>query len=180
MEILSEIALPGNQNCSPLNFKAMLTTVKKSVKVGKFVSTEHVETVRRNYKKERWLQNSQRIGKADSLSVWFSLADVEGFLEQLKEHGGDGIRFYFGAYNKEYAEKPLYAGRQTIVMVATKQKQTLSGEENKDIYINTEDGTNILAYNVGRPCPPFCQNSDDFDDLGISIVDKTNNGLVII
>jgi hypothetical protein len=157
----------------------MVAIKKKSVKVGKFVSTTHVETVRKNYKEQRWLQNSRRIGKADSLSVWFSLEDVESFVEKLKEHGGDGIRFYFGAYNNEYAEKPLYAGRQTIVMVATRQKQTLNGELNKDIYINTEAGANILAYNVGRPCPPYCQNGDDFDDLGI-VIDKSDEGLIVV
>ncbi|MFN8289167.1 MAG: hypothetical protein U0U70_02800 [Chitinophagaceae bacterium] len=157
----------------------MLTIEKKPVKVGKFVSTEHVETVRRNYKEHRWLQNSKRIGKVDSLSVWFSLADIEDFLEKLKEHGGDGVRFYFGAYNKEYAEKPLYAGRQTIVMVATRQKQTLNGETNKDIYITTEKGTNILAYNVGRPCPPLCQGGND-DGIDISIVDKNPDELIIL
>lgn len=156
-----------------------MTSKKKSVKVGKFVSNEHVETVRRNYKEQRWLQNSRRIGKADSLSVWFSLEDVESFLEKLKEHKGDGIRFYFGAYNNEYAEKPLYAGRQTIVMVATKQKQTLAGEVNKDIYINTGEGINILAYNLGRPCPPICQSGDDFDNLGI-LIDKGEPGSLII
>lgn len=158
----------------------MLTIETNQVKVGKFVSTEHVESVRRNYKEQRWLQNSQRIGKADSLSVWFSLADIEQFLEKLKEHGGDGVRFYFGAYNAEYAEKPLYAGRQTIVMVATRQKQTLNGEMNKDIYINTEKGTNILAYNVGRLCPPVCQGGNDFEGIDISIVDKTNDGMIVL
>lgn len=157
----------------------MLTIEKKPVKVGKFVSTEHVETVRRNYKEHRWLQNSKRIGKVDSLSVWFSLADIEDFLEKLKEHGGDGVRFYFGAYNKEYAEKPLYAGRQTIVMVATRQKQTLNGETNKDIYITTEKGTNILAYNVGRPCPPFCGEGND-GGIDISIVDRSNGNMIVL
>lgn len=157
-----------------------MTVEKKNVKVGKFVSTDHVETVRRNYKEQRWIQNSKRIGKADSLSVWFSLADVESFLEELKKHGGDGIRFYFGAYNSEYAEKPLYAGRQTIVMVATRQKQTPDGEENKDMYVNSGNGTRILAYNVGRPCPPFCHTGDDFDDLGISIVDKGKGDLIVV
>lgn len=158
----------------------MLTLKTAQVKVGKFVSTEHVETVRRNYKEQRWLHNSKRIGKADSLSVWFSLADIEQFLEKLKEHGGDGIRFYFGAYNAEYAEKPLYAGRQTIVMVATRQKQTLQGEMNKDIYVNTENGTNILAYNVGRPCPPLCPGSNDLDDIDIFVTDKSGDDMIVL
>lgn len=157
-----------------------MTIAKKSVKVGKFVSTDHVETVRKNYKEQRWLQNSKQLGKADSLSVWFSLADIESFLEKMKEHGGDGVRFYFGAYSEAFAEKPLYAGRQTIVMVATREKQSLSGEEHKDIYVSNAEGTTILAYNVGRLCPPFCQSNDDFEDLGISVVDKGNDGVLVV
>ena len=158
----------------------MISSTKQTAKVGKFVSTGHVETVRRNYREQRWLQNSKRIGKPDSLSVWFSLEDIESFLEKLKNHGGDGIRFYFGAYDKEFAEKPLYAGRQTIVMVATRQKQTKSGTVDKDIYISTREGTGILAYNVGRPCPPVCAGGDGLDDLGISIVDKGDDGLIVV
>lgn len=158
----------------------MLTIEKKSGKVGKFVSTDHVETVRKNYREQRWQQNSKRIGKPDSLSVWFSLEDIEGFLDKLKNHGGDGIRFYFGAYDEAFAEKPLYAGRQTIVMVGTRQKQTVNGEISKDIYISTKEGTNILAYNVGRLCPPICQSGDGLDDLGISIVDKGDKGLIVV
>lgn len=156
-----------------------MTIEKKSVKVGKFVNTEHVDTVIKNYKKERWAHNSKRLGKEDSLSVWFSADDIEAFLEKVKEHGGDGVRFYFGAYDEKFADKPLYAGRQTIVMVATKQKETLAGNVDKDIYVNTEKGTSILAYNVGRLCPPMCQNGEDFGGLGITIVDKGDDGLIV-
>ena len=85
---------------------------------------------------------------------------------------------YFGAYGHDNAPKPLYAGRQTIVMVATRQKETENGGTTKDIYIHTEKGTSILAYNVGSLCPPFCQN-DDFG-VGITIVDKGQDGIVIV
>jgi hypothetical protein len=157
----------------------MMTIQKKSVKVGKFVSTEHVDTVIKNYKQNRWVHNSRRLGKEDSLSVWFSVEDLETFLEKAKEHGGDGVRFYFGAYDENFTEKPLYAGRQTVVMVATKQKETMSGTTDKDIYFNTDKGSSILAYNVGRLCPPTCHNGDDFGGLGITIVDKGEDGLVV-
>ena len=63
----------------------MMTIEKKSVKVGKFVSTAHVDTVIKNYKQNRWVHNSKRLGKEDSLSVWFSVEDMEAFLEKAKE-----------------------------------------------------------------------------------------------
>ena len=49
----------------------MTTQEKNSVKVSKDVNTEYVDTVIREYKQNRWVQNSERIGKPDSLSVWY-------------------------------------------------------------------------------------------------------------
>jgi len=154
----------------------MLTIQKKSLKVGKFVNTEHVDSVIKNYKQERWVHNSERLGKEDSLSVWHSLEELEEFLAKAKEHGADGVRMYFGVYDRDYAAQPLYAGRQTIVLVATMQKETEKGNVSKDIYINTENSTSILAYNYARVCPPFC---DADNGVGITIIDKGKEGLIV-
>lgn len=157
----------------------MNTIQKKSVKVGKQVNTDHVNTVIKNYKKERWVHNSNRLGKEDSLSVWYSIEELEEFIAMSKDHGADGIKLYFGAYDKEYEKQPLYAGRQTIALVATKNKVTIAGESNKDIYIQTESGSTILAWNAGTLCPPFCDKGKDFGEIGITIVDKGNEGMII-
>ncbi len=164
----------------PKKIKAMYKTQTKSVRAGKLVNTEHVNIVISNYKKERWAHNSKHIGKEDSLSVWYSVEELEDFLEKVKEYGGDGIKMYFGAYDQEHAPKPLYADRQTIVLVATKTKETANGEINKDLYISTEKENTILAYNAGRLCPPLCQQGEDFGGIGITIVDKGAEGLVIV
>jgi len=103
----------------------MQVTTTKSRTVGKFVDSKHTDNVIRNYKQERWVQNSKHIGKEDSLSAWYSVEELERFLAIIKEHGADGVRMYFGAYDADYAEVPLYAGRQTIVMVATQGKDDL-------------------------------------------------------
>ena len=155
----------------------MITTEKKSVRAGNYVNTEHVDTVIRNYKQERWVQNSRRIGKEDSLSVWYSLEDLEGFLQNARQHGADGIKVYFGAYGQEDAPAPLYEDRQTVVFVATKQKENGTGIVNKDIYIGNGSENTILAYNVGTPCPPFC-SSGDFE-IGITILDKGDDGYIV-
>ena len=158
----------------------MNTIQKKSLKVGKQVGTDHVNTVIKNYKKERWVHNSNRLGKEDSLSVWYSIEELEEFISKSKDHGADGIRLYFGVYDKDYEEQPLYAGRQTIALVATKHKITDAGESNKDIYIQTERGSTILAWNAGVVCPPFCGGRDkDFGEIGITILDKGDEGMVI-
>ncbi len=159
----------------------MTTIQKKSLKVGKSVGTDHVDTVVRNYKKERWVHNSQRLGKEDSLSVWYSIEELEEFMSIAKSHGADGIKLYFGAYDEDYKEQPLYAGRQTVVLVATKHKMTEAGESNKDIYIQTENASTILAWNAGSVCPPFCGSKDGFGfgDVGITILDKGDDGFII-
>jgi hypothetical protein len=159
----------------------MNTIQKKSLRVGKQVSTNHVNTVIRNYKKERWVHNSNRLGKEDSLSVWYSIEELEEFIAKSKDHGADGIKLYFGAYDKDYDEQPLFAGRQTIALVATKHKITEAGGSNKDIYIQTDKGSSILAWNAGSVCPPFCGSRDGFDfgDIGITILDKGDEGMII-
>jgi hypothetical protein len=71
-------------------------------------------------------------------------------------------------------------------MVGTKEAQTAVGVKNKDIYLQTENGTNILAYNNGRLCPPKCtpqpSPSPDYDNdgLGITIIDRGAKGIVVI
>ena len=160
----------------------MTTIEKKSLKVGKQVSTNHVNTVIKNYKKERWVHNSNRLGKEDSLSVWYSIEELEEFIAKSKDQGADGIKLYFGAYDKDYKEQPLYAGRQTVVLVATKHKITEAGASNKDIYIQTEEGSSILAWNAGSVCPPFCGGRGggyDLGDIGITILDKGDEGMIV-
>jgi len=162
----------------------MITIEKKSLRVGKYVDTAYVNEVIRTYKKERWVHNSERLGKEDSLSVWFSAEELEEFLDTIKQHGADGVKFYFAAYPENFQEKPEYAGRQTIVMVATKQKETENGAVNKDVYI-TKDGTQtILRLNMGTLCPPFCSgfglNKGDVGDPGITLVDLGDKGISVV
>ncbi|HTE31137.1 MAG TPA: hypothetical protein VK666_12235 [Chryseolinea sp.] len=158
----------------------MVEIKQKSLKKGKQVDTKHVDTVIRNYKQERWIHNSKRLGKEDSLSVWYSIEELQEFMEMSKEHGADGVKLYFGAYDKDYKENPLYAGRQTVVLVATKQKETENGVSNKDVYIPKDNGSVILAWNAGGLCPPYCGiGSDIGHGIGITIVDKGKGGLIV-
>jgi hypothetical protein len=166
----------------------MLTVEKKSLKVGKYVDSRHVDTVIRNYKQERWVQNSERIGKEDSLSLWYSIEELEEFIEKIKEHGADGIKMYFAAYPKVYPEKPEYAARQTMVLVATKNVGIEDDRTiNKDIYISTEKGSSILAYNMSQSCPPYCNgrtrtpdDDNEWGGIGVTIVDRGEKGLTVI
>jgi hypothetical protein len=164
----------------------MQTIEKKSLRVGKYVKTAHVDNVIRNYKQNRWIQNSERIGKEDSLSAWWSIEEVEEFLAKAKDHGADGVKFYFAAYDQDHAPYAEFADRQTLVMVGTKQKETATGVKNKDIYIEDGETTTILAYNESSICPPFCgggatgEGNGMDDGIGITIIDKGEKGMLVI
>ena len=160
----------------------MIAQVKQSVRVDKNVNTEHVDSVIREYKQTRWAPNSDRIGKPDSLSAWYSIEDIENFINSAKANGGDGIKFYFAAYPEDYSSKPEYAGRQTLAMVATKSKLTEMGAiANKDIYYSKNGTLKILSGSNPNLCPPICNPSSEggMGDLGIGIIDKGEKGMEI-
>lgn len=160
----------------------------KSVKVGKYVDTSHVNTLIRNYKQERWRQNSEHIGKDDTLSVWYSLEELEGFIQKAKYSGANGVRLHFGAYPENFAPNPLFSKQQTIVFVATKNKHEDDGSyTEKNVYVSTEKGAEILAYNYGGMCPVYCPGTkkpstgdDDWGGLGITIVDRGDKGITVL
>ena len=161
----------------------MITQQKKSVRTGSDASSGQVANLIREYKKARWSPNSERIGKPDTLSVWYSIEDMENFLALTKSKGGDGIRFYFAAYPEDYAPKPLYAGRQTLAMVGTRSKTTETKSiANKDIYLSKNGQLKILSGVIPQGCPPTCNPPSEggMGDLGITIIDKGEKGMEII
>jgi hypothetical protein len=161
----------------------MTTQLKNYLQARKSSSTENADTLIREYKQKRWVQNSQRIGKPDSLSARYSIEEMENFLALAKSNGGDGIKFYYGAYPQDYAAKPEYGGRQTLVLVATKSKVTASeGVANKDIYVRKNGRVEILSGPAPVLCPPYCNSNSEggMGDLGIAIVDRGDKGMEIV
>jgi len=161
----------------------MLTQTKKIVKISRNANTELAHNLVREYKQTRWVQNSERIGKPDTLSARYSIQEMEEFLAVAKKNGGDGIKFYFGAYPEYFASNPDYSGRQTLVLVATKSKITGTGEKAvKDIYIRKNGKAEIVCGILPEGCPPRCSRSNEggMGDLGITIVDKGSKGMEIV
>lgn len=133
----------------------------KTMKAGQFVDNKHVTMLRENYKRNRWVANSERLGKPDSLSVWYSLDELKQYIETAEAAGADGIRVYFGVYPSVFPENILLQDRQTVVFVATQQKTSQTGKtESKDLYVSTPDGPEIIGFNFGLPCPPYCGSPD--------------------
>ena len=161
----------------------MTTQEKKSVKFKQNDRLDTDDDLIREYKKTRWVVNSERICKPDSLSAWYSIEEMEEFIALARLNGGDGIRFYFAAYPEVCVSKPEFAGRQTLLKVATRSKITTDGlVVNKDVYRSKNGALKILS--GGRPslCPPNCipNYEGGTGGLGITLVDRGKKGFEIV
>jgi len=157
----------------------MTTIEKKSLRVGRYVDANHVNTLIRTYKQERWQQNSERIGQDDSLSLFYSIEELEEFLQKAKEAGANGVSVHFGVYPENFNEREGYAGKQTTVFVATDRQETVTGITHRNVYQETNKGKQLLAYNMGT-WPPGSGTDTDWNGLGVTIVDKGDKGMIVI
>jgi hypothetical protein len=133
---------------------AMNTIAKNCVNVGSHVTKSEMNELTAAYKQERWAANSDRLGKSDSLSVWFTVEELEGFLEDVKANGGNGVRMHFGVFPQNY-RRPEVAGMQTLVLVANRSKDG-SLENAKELFIDKAGRPEILALDGPVLCPPWC------------------------
>ena len=102
--------------------------------------------------------------KPNTRAVWFSLAKMKALVAKIESEGGDGIRFYYAAYDSTYSDtchthipQRDYWNHNTLLMVSTVD----SGSYHWDYYNNDPRGTIgkghiILAApeNRGEMCPP--------------------------
>jgi hypothetical protein len=159
----------------------MSTIEKKSLKVGKYVNTEHVDTLIRNYKTERWMQNSERIGKEDSISLWWTADELEEFIQTSKIHGADGIRVCFGVYGEKGGRAGM-EGKMTVALVATASEVDAAGNVYpRDVYVERDGVNTILAYNLAfPPVGPATYPPPASVPLGTVMVADKENGLRVI
>jgi hypothetical protein len=153
----------------------MNTIEKKSVNAGRFLSNQHVATLVSTYKQNRWVDNSEKLGKEDSLTTHLSIEELEMLIERIKLQGGDGVRVHFAAYPDDYTPVPEFAGRQTIVMVGTRKSDEGT---NKEIYMSEGKEARILAYGDVPMCPPFCGGGIGKKGT-TSLVDRGDKGMVV-
>jgi hypothetical protein len=167
-----------------LKQSAMNTIEKKSVNAGNYVTKQEVDTLIRSYKQERWADNSERIGQADSLSVWFSVEDLENFIETVKSSGGNGVRFHYGVYSAENAPQANLEGRQTLVMVGNRSSDG-TAETSKQLFSHKNGQPEIVASLTGFPCPPLCGSglgkAGNSKVLGsATLIDRGEKGMSVI
>ncbi|WP_163410876.1 hypothetical protein [Flavobacterium ajazii] len=100
---------------------------KRSERPSQLITKKFAKELHLNFMRYRARIISKYIQKEDSNAVWFSIEELENYIDYAKAKGErkgynvNGIRFYFGVYpdEKKYAEK---AGLATIFLTATGKK----------------------------------------------------------
>src|ERR1700753_2029143 len=112
----------------------MNTIAKNSVNVAPYVGKNEKNALTTAYKQQRWAANTEKLGRADSLRIWYTVVELANFLNEVKAHGGNGVRIHFGVFPEGY-HKPELVGMQTVVMVANRSKDG-SLENAKELLVN--------------------------------------------
>jgi len=107
-------------------------------------------------------------------TVWFSLQQLKAFIDQIENDGGDGVRFYFAAYDDVYpdsAEGPHvppreYWGYNTLLMVPTRDSVAHGITYHEDYLTRAKLAESLSGSggskdestieNRGNLCPPLC------------------------
>ena len=96
-------------------------------------------------------------------AVWFSISKLKALVERIESQGGDGIRFYYAAYDSTYSDSfkghkpPMpYWNRNTLVMVSTKDSLSY----HRDYYAVKDGKEQEVGFSIAPPenrgeqCPP--------------------------
>ncbi|WP_395046522.1 hypothetical protein [Flavobacterium sp.] len=96
---------------------------KSAIKPSQLISPEKATELNSNYNTKRADLHLKAIGKEDANAVWYSIEELENYIEYIKSEGDqqgytiDGIRFYLGVYSE--TEKAERAGYTTIFLSPT-------------------------------------------------------------
>jgi hypothetical protein len=153
----------------------MNTIAEKSVNAGTFVTKNELDALTTAYKQQRWAENSERIGMADSLTMWLSVEMMEEFLTTVKANGGNGIRCHFGVHTEAHSQ-PEFVGRQTVVLVGTRSKDG-SYATAKQLLVENNGQPDVVAL-TGPVCPPFCGGAGTVGKS--TLIVRGDNGMEII
>lgn len=118
----------------------------------------------------------------DTRAVWFGIERLKALVKKIEAEGGDGIRFYYAAYDSTYTDKSQahqpprpYWNHNTLIMVSTKDSlNTYHRDYYNDKKINANGVNGFIIgstpENRGEMCPPpaNCQ------DIGATLI---GNGL---
>ena len=111
--------------------------------------------------------------------VWFSIGQMDSLVRRIKSEHGDGIRFYFAAYDSTYNIKsngphiplPNYWGYNTLVMVSTEARNGNHFDYYTPKAATGADKARGIAIaadpqNQGELCPP----PEKCDGIGATLI----------
>lgn len=90
------------------------------------IKAEKAKELNRNYIETRHRLISGSIGKEDANAAWYSLEELENYINYIKKEGKakgykvDGIRFYLGAYPNDNSAE----GNMTTIFLTPTGKRT--------------------------------------------------------
>ncbi len=138
------------------------------------IRTKHARKLADNYRKQK---KGRLIEEGETLGVWFSRNILEQALGITGPDAGkniSGLRFYMGAYEKDfddYPNDPDYKGKITLIIVQT--TEGTPGKDGRPVYVDIledpyakpEYDQDIIElhlneserrqeYNDGQLCPP--------------------------
>ncbi|KAB8152323.1 hypothetical protein EZY14_014875 [Kordia sp. TARA_039_SRF] len=126
----------------------------------KLISSEQATALNDNFKAKQKSMYSTENNSNFSCSSWYSLEDLEGYINYVKEQAlaqkinVDGIRFYFGVYPENTKDKTK-AGQNTLFMCPTKKSVTIAeGRFSEEEGSDSKDITTISAMNYGSTGNP--------------------------
>ena len=144
------------------------------VSINKKIETGRAKRLVRNFKNQKWFQACGSMGEEDTKSVFFNRTFCDELIRELQQEGIDGLRVYFGAYEKEH-KNPNRKGKLTVIFVTTNNhfKNKLDNpedpehgpkddEELEDADINK---VKLSELNDGALCPPLGCNDDSKNEL---------------
>ncbi|MFB2121126.1 hypothetical protein [Parapedobacter sp. 2B3] len=112
----------------------------------------------------------------NSRAIWFSVELIKSLAAQVEAEGGDGIRFYFAAYDDDYSQvrdgsyvpPKRYWGYNTLLMVSTRDSVANGQHYHRDYF--SEGGVVAKSekagfiINRGNVCCPDCWDDPSLFD----------------
>lgn len=128
-----------------------------------FISKQDVSARVSNFMNTKHNLLSDAIGKQETRAAWYSLEQFEELMREMYYLNADGLRVYFGAYDREHLQ---YPDQMTVIFVPTYLDE-LQGSH-ADIIIDDMDDYTSRSVNsemqmskfknldsIGL-CPPSC------------------------
>lgn len=107
----------------------------------------------------------------DTRAIWFGIEELERMVSQVRQEGGDGVRFYLATYDTLYTDgavgdvpPPEYWGYNTLLMVSTRDSIADGEHLHRDYFPEgpTQTGGFMVAASIlnhGSICPPWLRGN---------------------